>query len=169
MLFGRSNQQQAQGANGAAENMQPAGTGYGAQPQASPWQTAGGTPLAGGYPSQPAGNGYAGYTPGQDAGQAGGWAQGASAQGMNPYAQGGIRQPSGYPQAGAGYSTYPQAGQPYGGQAGQGYGGQAQPYGGQTPRYSAPAPSAPQYTRPEASELPPVSDFTEIDDDDVPF
>ena len=42
-------------------------------------------------------------------------------------------------------------------------------YGGQGPRGSAPAPSAPQYTRPEASELPPVSDFTEIDDDDVPF
>ena len=40
---------------------------------------------------------------------------------------------------------------------------------GQNPRYSAPAPSAPQYTRPEANDLPPVSDFTEIDDDDVPF
>ena len=40
---------------------------------------------------------------------------------------------------------------------------------GQNPRYSGPAPSAPQYTRPEANDLPPVSDFTEIDDDDVPF
>lgn len=48
-------------------------------------------------------------------------------------------------------------------------GDSGQPYGGQTPRYNGPAPSAPQYTRPEASELPPVSDFTEIDDDDVPF
>ena len=56
--------------------------------------------------------------------------------------------------------------QPYGG--GQSYGGQS--YGGApaAPRYNN-APAAPQYSRPEPSELPPVSDFTEIDDDDVPF
>ena len=51
------------------------------------------------------------------------------------------------------------------GESGQSYG---QSYG-QNSRYNAPAPSAPQYTRPEANDLPPVSDFTEIDDDDVPF
>lgn len=49
------------------------------------------------------------------------------------------------------------------------YGGPS--YGGQpsAQRYAAPAPSAPQYSRPETGEFPPVSDFTEIDDDDVPF
>ena len=49
------------------------------------------------------------------------------------------------------------------------YGGPS--YGSQpsAQRYAAPAPSAPQYSRPETGELPPVSDFTEIDDDDVPF
>ena len=52
--------------------------------------------------------------------------------------------------------------QPYGGQS---YG--APSYGGQpAPRYQS-APS--QYAHSDSSELPPVSDFTEIDDDDVPF
>lgn len=59
-------------------------------------------------------------------------------------------------------SDYSAGQQPYGG--GQSYGGQPS-----APRYASAAPSAPQYNRPEQNELPPVSDFTEIDDDDVPF
>ncbi len=127
MLFRKSAQKQAQGGanpQGAANYGAPGEMGNGAPAQpVSLW--AGGS----GYPVQPSGTGYAGYTPGagnQGAGM--NYAGGAGAPLQGGYAQGGA-----YGQAGQGY---PQGGTPggngmnYAGGA-QGYGGQAWSQGGQ--------------------------------------
>ena len=147
MIFGRSNTQQPQ--NGAEQPAQGAQAPQG-QPFASPWQTAGGTPLAGSYPSQQAGTGYAGYTPGSQPGYAQGagnayYAQNQYANGQNAWAQQGqggySATAGGYGQTGAGYGAMggQQPAQGYGAQpagtypAGQGYGSQGgyAPYGAQ--------------------------------------
>ncbi len=133
MLFGRSSQQR----DGSPLNPQnPAGAqgmpqgGYAGgpqglnqmpqQPQAAPWNT------ASGYPSQPAGTGYAGYTPGK------------TQQAPASYAEGGNGW-SGYPQAAPGYARegYPGAAQSYGPQ-GQNYYPAGQAYAGQGQNYTAP-------------------------------
>ena len=156
MIFGRSNQQQTPN----SQARQDFGTAASGTPASSaPWA---GNP---GYPTQPAGTGYAGYTPaaaGQQGGyeNTGGYAQpqagyGRSAQaypgyeqgqtgysGWNPSAQAQPQsQPQGYAQPGQGYS---QAGWSYG-QGAPGYGAQqgyAQP--GQTTAQSGQAYGAGQ-------------------------
>ena len=62
MIFGRGGAKQTQAPQGSAGGGQQGAPGYASN--ATPWQTAGGTPLAGSYPTQQAGTGYAGYTPG---------------------------------------------------------------------------------------------------------
>ena len=133
MIFGRTNRQQAQNGTPAAGMSSTAGAGMPPEgQQASAWTGAG-------YPAQPAGTGYAGYTPGS-AQQGAGYAAGAY----------GTQGTAGYP--GAAYGNYSQpvqgyaqsaqnAGQPGSGYAqqqayGQGYAspsyGQAQGYGQQS-------------------------------------
>lgn len=118
MLFGRNQQQDA-------NRQAPAAPGYGQQTPgenpgpSSPWAG------MGGYPTQPSGTGYAGYTPGN----------------TGNYGPAGAGQPSGgawnYPQAGTGYAPnpqgYAQGTQPAGyGAAPAGYAGTAQgSYAGQ--------------------------------------
>ncbi len=126
MIFGRSGQQQAQTPS-AGQSVQ--GTGY-PQQNASPWNG------AQGYPAQPSGTGYTGYTPGTAQGTAGfdpggtGYGNpgygGAAQSGQVPQGYGGQ---GGY--AGAnGAQQYP-AGQNYGaaGMSGaQRYGQEVRPY-----------------------------------------
>ena len=127
MLFGRSGQQQAQTPQGAGfaqgAGPQQGSTGLnGAQQPVSAWTGAG-------YPTQPSGTGYAGYTPG--AGQQMG-AQG-SVPGSYASAQG---YQAGYPQSGYSQNGYNAAGYPVYPQAGQGYAAQGNTAGQQG--YAAP-------------------------------
>jgi len=96
MIFGRGNQQGATDAQAAGTQM-PAGNNT-----VNPWQTAGGTPLQGGYPTQPAGTGYAGYNPAQGNSYAYGSSQGNmnGAYGQSTYQT----NYSGYGQATGGYT-----------------------------------------------------------------
>ena len=149
MFFNRSNQQQAQTPQGGQAAGGFGNNDYRGQANASgaqagtPWQTAGGTPLAGSYPSQQAGTGYAGYTPGVAENPYGqfqaGYGQNGyglnNGQGGNGYSQPGPGySQTAYPQAGAGYGQnpqsaaggYPQAGMQAGNAYGQTAGGYAQ-------------------------------------------
>ncbi|MBR2822392.1 MAG: hypothetical protein IKE24_01685 [Clostridia bacterium] len=133
MIFGRTGARQAGQAPQEGAGNGQAAQGYNMQqPQATPWQTGGGTPLAGSYPTQPAGTGYSGYTPG--AGASGGYpaagsyaqqVQAAYQQARNPYAQ-----PAQPAQQGMGYGPGGYA-QPGYGQTGPSYGQQAGVYPGQ--------------------------------------
>jgi len=107
MLFGKSSQKQAQPVAGQPGTV--SGEAGGVPQQASPW--AGGS----GYPVQPAGTGYAGYTPGA----------GNQTGGMN-YAGGNGAMRTGAPQGG--YSAWGQGSQGFGAYA---QGGQSYPQGGQ--------------------------------------
>ncbi len=117
MIFGRTNQQQAQGPQ--------AGAGYGAVPGAAGTAPGGSQPSAwtgAGYPTMQSGSGYAGYTPGAGQQNAGtGFAQG---QGYGQSPQGYAQTPQGYTQAPQGHAQaprgYTQASQGYA-QAQQGY------------------------------------------------
>ena len=138
MIFGRNKQQQGTipQQQPPAAYTAPAPAGYGAAPQqAALWN--GGN----GYPTQPAGTGYAGYTPGEAQQRAGGYAPAAGygAQGypagMNGYGGNGqMPQGAGMPVRGQTGQQYPQAGQGYGStgqqypQPGQGYGSTGQQY-----------------------------------------
>ena len=139
MLFGKSTREQAQNAQDAS-GYAPSGenAGYPASgAQSSPWTN------GGGYPTQQAGTGYAGYTPGAQNqagygtwGQAGQYGQAWGQTGQN-YAPQGTGQAGQYGQAwsqtGQNYAqqNYGQTGQTYApqgwSQAGQSYG--QQPYG----------------------------------------
>lgn len=140
MIFGRSRQQQSPNPQnpGSAQGTEGAGTGYmpPQAPQASPWTG------MNGYPTQPSGTGYAGYTPGGAQPNTGGFygSAGYTAQGQDgnarnagygSYAQGtpayggqGYTQAGGYSQAGA---QYPQMGQSYAPGAAQAAPGYSQP------------------------------------------
>lgn len=142
MIFGRSSGQGGQNPQGPADNASQTPQGYGAPQSASPWQSSGGIPLAGSYPSQQAGTGYAGYTPGSEQSSGAGYGQGNAA---SPYGQSGYGQQGGYSQNAA---VWPRQGQnAYGGngygpqtggypQAGNGYGAAGYPQQGQ--RYGMP-------------------------------
>ena len=122
MIFGQGGQKK----NNQQPNAQGAGYGMqGGQPGSGGnlWQTAGGTPMQG-YPNQPAGTGYAGYTPQNGPG---GWAQNGYSAAAPGYGQ--TAAAPGYGQPAAGQMGY---GQPAGGQTGYG-----QTAGGQT-GYGAP-------------------------------
>ena len=141
MIFGRSGAKQGQNPQGLAQEGQQPVQGYGAQQV--PWQTTGGTPLAGSYPTQQAGTGYAGYTPG--AGGSG------YVQGSAPFGQGtgGYAQANAYAQQNqigtGGYS----AGMGYAGQmpAGAGYGAQNGSYAS----YGSPNAAGTGYAAPTGS------------------
>ena len=154
MLFGKSSGKGTQNPQGSADSVPQTAAGYGAPQTASPWQSAGGTPLAGSYPTQQTGTGYAGYTPGAENSAGAGYAQG---NGASAFGQGGYGQPGAYPQnaavwprqnpnsyAGPGYGAaaggypqtgYPQAGPRYGAPNAAGTGGYpnaGQAYGNQS-------------------------------------
>ena len=112
MIFGRGGAKQTQTPQGTPESGPRGDSGY--APNATPWQTAGGAPLPGSYPTQQAGTGYAGYTPGNagnPGSMAGGYGPGANAWGAPA---------GGY--TGAGYGTGTQNPAGNGGYTGAGYG-----------------------------------------------
>ena len=120
MIFGRGGAKQTQAPQGSAGGGQQGAPGYASN--ATPWQTAGGTPLAGSYPTQQAGTGYAGYTPGNTgagytpgantySAQTGGYTAGGYGTGAQNPAQGGGYTAGGYaagvqnPAQAGGYTT----------------------------------------------------------------
>ena len=151
MIFGRSSGKQSQNGQGAAEQGQQTAQPYGEQTNGTPWQTAGGAPLAGGYPKQQAGTGYAGYTPGSGGNAYGSYGAAGNMAGQNgsgavyggqgtggygvPYGTQGANVAGGYAAGrfgGAGYGAaagaYGQTGQNYGGQSAGGYAAGGQGY-----------------------------------------
>ncbi|MBQ9251141.1 MAG: hypothetical protein IJ188_00715 [Clostridia bacterium] len=132
MLFGKSGNRQAQsqqniqngqGAPASAAYPPTEGAGYA---QASPWEN-------NGYPTQQAGTGYAGYTPGaaQQAPSGYSSASGYGAQAQSPYATGNNAWGGYAAPAGQNYATggYAQPGQAYGQTGGAGYVNYGQPQG----------------------------------------
>ena len=132
MIFGRSNQQQGQTPQGNQTAGGQANSGYVNQTQASGpqpgmgWQSGGGMPPAGSYPTQQSGTGYAGYTPGPAGSAYGQGAYGSFGYAQNGSAYGqGSQNASGYVSGGWPLNVGPQAGR-----YGQGGTGFSQPGGG---------------------------------------
>ena len=153
MIFGRSNQQQAQNPqSGTGYSAGAAGSAPGGN-QPSAWTGAG-------YPTMPSGTGYAGYTPG--AGQSGTGTGYGAGQGYAQAQPGYAQTPQGYAQAQPGYAQTPQgyaqvpqgyAQTPQGyAQAAQGY-AQAQPGYAQNPQGYAQAPQG-YAQRPGYAQMP---------------